>query len=91
MSYDDRVMPDFLPPKDRVKEAKARLEKAGVRYILSCWIDMLGIPKTKPVPISDFELLCAGKGPSSPCIRFPLSPNSDRPMPIRYRFPIWTR
>ena len=24
---------------------------------------MLGIPKTKPVPISDFELLCMGKGP----------------------------
>ena len=24
---------------------------------------MLGVPKTKPVPISDFELLCLGKGP----------------------------
>ena len=63
MSYDDRLMHDHLPPPERVKEAKARLEEAGVRYILSCWIDMLGIPKTKPVPISDFELLCAGKGP----------------------------
>jgi glutamine synthetase len=45
-----------------VAEAKARLA-AGVKYIYSCWIDLLGIPKTKPVPIADFELLCAGKGP----------------------------
>lgn len=54
---------DALPDKDRVTEAKARLQEAGVKYIFSCWIDMLGVPKTKPVPISDFELLCAGKGP----------------------------
>ena len=24
---------------------------------------MLGVPKTKPVPIADFEPLCLGKGP----------------------------
>ena len=29
----------------------------------SVWIDLLGVPKTKPVPISDFEIICAGKGP----------------------------
>ena len=54
---------DSLPDPKLVAEKKKELEAAGVRYILSCWIDMLGIPKTKPVPISDFELLCAGKGP----------------------------
>ncbi len=54
---------DALPDPARVAEAKKKLEAAGVKYILSCWIDMFGIPKTKPVPISDFELLCAGKGP----------------------------
>lgn len=63
MGYDDRKMHDYLPDKARVKEVKAGLEKAGVKYIFSCWIDLLGLPKTKPVPISDFELLCAGKGP----------------------------
>ncbi len=56
-------MADALPSKARVNEAKERLEKAGVKYILSCWIDLLGIPKTKPVPMCEFEALCAGKGP----------------------------
>ena len=52
-----------LPDLKRVKEEKKRLEAAGVKYIFSCWIDLLGSPKTKPVPISDFEALCMGKGP----------------------------
>ena len=52
-----------LPDIKRVKEEQSRLESCGVKYILSCWIDMFGVPKTKPVPISDFELLCMGKGP----------------------------
>ena len=54
---------DALPDIARVREEKKRLESAGVKYIFSCWIDLLGVPKTKPVPISDFELLCMGKGP----------------------------
>ena len=57
------LMSEALPNKKRVNEVKVKLEKAGVKYILSCWIDLLGIPKTKPIPISEFELLCAGKGP----------------------------
>ncbi|MGI9301265.1 MAG: glutamine synthetase family protein [Gammaproteobacteria bacterium] len=58
-----QCMADALPDKERVSEAKAKLQEAGVKYIFSCWIDLLGVPKTKPVPISDFELLCQGKGP----------------------------
>lgn len=54
---------DALPGKERIAEEKAKLEKAGVKYVLSCWIDLFGIPKTKPVPISDFEPLCMGRGP----------------------------
>ncbi len=54
---------DALPSSQRIAEEKQKLEAAGVKYILSCWIDLFGIPKTKPVPISDFELLCLGKGP----------------------------
>ncbi|MEM7207465.1 MAG: glutamine synthetase [Pseudomonadota bacterium] len=54
---------DALPSTERVREEKARLEEAGVKYIISAWIDLFGIPKTKPVPISDFEALCMGKGP----------------------------
>ena len=57
------TMAEALPSKERVAEAKAMLDKAGVKYILSCWIDLLGIPKTKPVPMCEFEALCAGKGP----------------------------
>ena len=54
---------DALPDIKRVTEEKKKLEDAGVKYIFACWIDMHGMPKTKPVPISDFELLCMGKGP----------------------------
>ncbi len=54
---------DALPDPKRVAQEKKKLEEAGVKYIFSCWIDMHGIPKTKPVPMSDFELLCMGKGP----------------------------
>ncbi len=49
--------------KPKISSTKKRLEEAGVKYVLSCWIDMHGIPKTKPVPMSDFEALCMGKGP----------------------------
>ena len=57
------TMAEALPPIERVREEKAKLAEAGVRYVFSCWIDMHGLPKTKPVPISDFENLCMGKGP----------------------------
>jgi len=49
--------------RPRIAEVRARLAQAGVKYVLSCWIDLHGIPKTKPVPMSDFEALCLGKGP----------------------------
>ena len=54
---------DALPSSERIAEVRKQLEEAGVAYVLSCWIDLFGIPKTKPVPMSDFELLCMGKGP----------------------------
>ncbi len=54
---------DALPDPKRLTAEKKKLEDAGVKYIFSCWVDMFGLPKTKPVPMSDFELLCMGKGP----------------------------
>ena len=54
---------DALPSKERMAEVRKQLEDAGVEYVLSSWIDLFGIPKTKPVPMSDFEPLCQGKGP----------------------------
>ena len=54
---------DALPSKERMAEVRKQLEDAGVEYVLSSWIDLFGIPKTKPVPMSDFEQLCQGKGP----------------------------
>ncbi len=54
---------DALPSSERIAEVRKQLEAAGVKYVLSSWIDLFGIPKTKPVPMSDFELLCMGKGP----------------------------
>jgi len=54
---------DALPSAERIAEVRKQLEDAGVQYVMSAWIDLFGIPKTKPVPMSDFELLCMGKGP----------------------------
>jgi len=54
---------DALPSKEKIAQVRKQLEDAGVEYVLSSWIDLFGIPKTKPVPMSDFELLCMGKGP----------------------------
>ncbi len=54
---------EALPDPARLEKEQKKLEDAGVKYILSCWIDMFGQPKTKPVPISDFVPLCMGKGP----------------------------
>jgi len=58
-----RTLADAVPDDAKIAEVRARLESAGVKYVLSCWIDLFGIPKTKPVPMSDFEALCKGKGP----------------------------
>jgi len=52
-----------LPGKARIAAARKLLEEAGVEMVLSCWIDILGSPKTKPVPLAEFENLCIGKGP----------------------------
>lgn len=49
--------------RPRIPDVRKTLEEAGVKYVLSTWIDLHGIPKTKPVPMSDFEELCMGKGP----------------------------
>lgn len=57
------ALDDALPDVERVAAARERLEKEGVKYIFACWIDLLGVPKTKPVPLSEFEDLCRGKGP----------------------------
>ena len=52
-----------LPDDAKIAAVRAELEATGVKYVLSCWIDLFGVPKTKPVPMSDFEALCKGKGP----------------------------
>lgn len=49
--------------KAHVERAKKEFEAARVKIIFSCWIDILGRAKTKPVPVSKFETLCIGKGP----------------------------
>ena len=58
-----QTLEDSLPSADRVAQARARLERAGVEWVLCCWIDLLGVPKTKPIPLREFEELCAGRGP----------------------------
>jgi glutamine synthetase len=62
-----KVLPDtiedaFASPEE-IAETKRKLAEAGVKYVLSCWIDLLGQPKTKPVPLGELAALCNGKGP----------------------------
>jgi len=52
-----------MPSRERVAEAAERLKAAGVETLFSCWVDLQGLPKTKPVPVSELETLCRGKGP----------------------------
>jgi glutamine synthetase len=63
----ERMYPESLdaalPAPERVEEVAASLREAGVEFVLSCWIDLLGVPKTKPVPLREFEELCRGRGP----------------------------
>lgn len=63
----DRLYPETIEAAfasdDEIAEAMERLEAAGVEFVMSCWIDILGSPKTKPVPLSELPALCRGKGP----------------------------
>lgn len=52
-----------IPNTQLIMDTQRRLEDAGVKYVFACWVDLLGIPKTKPIPLSEFERLCRGKGP----------------------------
>ncbi|MGE4250015.1 MAG: glutamine synthetase family protein [Parvibaculaceae bacterium] len=54
---------EALPTQEKIAAVRQQLEAAGVKYVMSCWIDLFGLPKTKPVPMSDFEALCMGRGP----------------------------
>ena len=54
---------EALPPPERAAEAERMLADAGVEVVLSCWIDLLGVPKTKPVPLRELPALCRGEGP----------------------------
>ena len=49
--------------REKIPEVHKYLGDADVKYVMSSWIDLHGIPKAKPVPISEFENLCLGKGP----------------------------
>ena len=61
--YFDRFSDAVERNRPRIPEVRRKLEEAGVKYVMGAWIDLHGIPKTKPVPMSDFEELCLGKGP----------------------------
>jgi glutamine synthetase len=51
-----------LADRDRREwqQTKDRLQKAGVEYCLSAYVDVHGIPKAKAVPIEHFERMMAG-------------------------------
>ena len=60
---DPQSLEEALASEERIKETGDWLVSKGIKSILCCWIDLLGVPKTKPVPISDWHPLCKGKGP----------------------------
>lgn len=57
------TMDAALPDPQRVNETKRKLAEAGVKYLFSCWVDLLGQTRTKPVPLSELDVLCQGDGP----------------------------
>ena len=61
--YYERIEDAIARNRPRIPAIREQLEGAGVKYVLSSWIDLHGIPKTKPVPMSDLEDLFLGKGP----------------------------
>lgn len=61
--YFERIEDAIERNRPEIPALRARLEEAGVKYLLAAWIDLHGLPKTKPVPMSDLEPLCLGKGP----------------------------
>ena len=61
--YYERIEDAIERNRPGISITKKKLEEAGVKYVLSSWIDLHGIPKTKPVPMSNFKNLCLGKGP----------------------------
>ena len=72
MSKDEKIYYEHFKDavernKKKIPSVHKRLKAAGVKYVLSSWIDLHGIPKSKPVPMTDFEPLCLGKGPQFAC------------------------
>ena len=61
--YFDNIEDAIERNRKKIPEVKKYLKDNAVKYVMSSWIDLHGIPKTKPVPMSDFENLCLGKGP----------------------------
>ena len=61
--YFDNIEDAIDRNRKKIPEVEKYLKDNGVKYVMSSWIDLHGIPKTKPVPISNFENLCLGKGP----------------------------
>ena len=43
-----------------LESAKAELAAAGVQYLFGAYVDLLGVPKSKCVPIGHFEAMAAG-------------------------------
>ena len=44
--YYEKIEDAIERNKEKISEVKGVLEDAGVKYVLSCWIDLHGIPKT---------------------------------------------
>ena len=80
-----------IPDRARIDKAKKELEKAGVKYVFSCWIDILGSAKTKPVPVSEFENLCLGKGPQFAVHSVSMFPELGAADPDQFLSPISMR
>jgi glutamine synthetase len=52
--------PPALPVPDDLELTEATLREAGVRYCLSAYVDVHGVPKAKAVPIDHFGRMMSG-------------------------------
>ena len=78
-----------FPDPEVVTETKRKLAEAGVEYVLSCWVDLLGEPKTKPVPLgARGSVQRQGTAGNLPCTRSRWFRSLGPPIPIRSLSPI---
>ena len=79
------------PTSRAMREARAKLAEAGVRYVLSCWVDLLGAAEDQTGAAQRLREPVHGEGSAvRGALGLVRAGAWGRPTPTRSRFRIWT-